>query len=111
MWWKWFVLKVISIKFVITLIFYLNYYACTCDSTCLVKVLFKLYSVLYTPSKKKEKKKEKPLTCNALYKKKKKGGGGGGESGGLRFFSSEFKLKINKWCLHPRCLYYMYLLL
>ena len=32
-------------------------------------------------------------------------------SGGMRFFSSEFELKINKWCLHPRCLYYMYFLL
>ena len=32
-------------------------------------------------------------------------------SSGMRFFSSEFKLKINKWCLHPRYLYYMYFLL
>ena len=33
-------------------------------------------------------------------------------SGGMRFFfPGEYKLKINKWCLHRRCLYYMYFLL
>ena len=31
-------------------------------------------------------------------------------NGGMRVFSGEFKLKINKGCLHPRCLYYMYFL-
>ena len=30
-------------------------------------------------------------------------------SGGMRFSSSKYKLKINKWCLNPMCLYYMYI--
>ena len=59
------------------------------------------------------------------YKKKKKRSGIGPfnialntilaygyvNNGGTRFFSGEFKLKINNGCLHPRCLYYMYFLL
>ena len=31
-------------------------------------------------------------------------------SGGMRFSSGEYKLKINKQCLNPMCLYYIYLL-
>ena len=31
-------------------------------------------------------------------------------SGGMRFSSGEYKLKINKWCLNTMSLYYMYLL-
>ena len=32
-------------------------------------------------------------------------------SSGIKYFSSEHKLKINKWCLHLSYLYYMFFLL
>ena len=133
MWWKWFVVKVTSIRFVITLIFLtklLCMILCACSYReswyTTKKHIRKTICMQYFIPKKKKKPLLRAfiisiswswwkwhmilyeiepfnlvLNTTLAYKYV--------YNSEMRFFfSGDFKQKINKWCLHPMYLYYIY---